>query len=157
MPYELNTELELNRCVDDVFTFFADAGNLDLITPPWLRFEILTPLPIDMRKGAIIEYQIRLHGISVRWKTQILVWEPPHRFVDEQIRGPYRLWVHKHTFEQKGGLTVVRDHVDYDLRCGFIAHRLFVKRDLDRIFTYRRNKLLEAFKGQTADSQRRPS
>ena len=125
----------------DVFEFFSDTRNLEAITPPWLRFSVLTPGPIEMRAGALIEYRLRLHGLPVSWLTRIEVWEPPHRFVDVQLRGPYALWEHTHTFEPAGeGAVVIRDRVRYALplgRLGELARRRFVARDLDRIFDHR--------------------
>jgi ligand-binding SRPBCC domain-containing protein len=124
-----------------VFAFFADAFNLEAITPPWLSFRVITPGPIEMRAGALIEYRLRLHGVPVRWLTRIEAWEPGGRFVDVQVRGPYRLWHHTHTFEADGkGGTLVRDVVRYALPLGPVgdlAHRLFVARDLRRIFDHR--------------------
>jgi len=123
------------------FAFFGDAHNLEAITPPWLRFRVLTPGAIEMRPGALIEYRLRLHGLPVSWLTRIEVWEPPHRFVDVQLRGPYALWEHTHTFEPAGeGAVVIRDRVRYALPLGWLgelARRLFVRRDLDRIFDHR--------------------
>ena len=125
----------------EVFEFFADALNLEAITPAWLSFRVITPGPIEMRPGALIEYRLRLHGVPVRWLTRIEVWEPGRRFVDVQVRGPYRLWHHTHTFEPDGsGGTLVRDSVRYALPLGplgGLAHRLFVARDLRRIFDHR--------------------
>jgi ligand-binding SRPBCC domain-containing protein len=95
--FTLETRLFLPRPLEIVFPFFADAGNLEILTPPWLRFEIVTPRPIAMRAGALIEYRLRLHGVPLRWQSEITAWEPPHRFVDEQRRGPYRAWIHEHT------------------------------------------------------------
>jgi ligand-binding SRPBCC domain-containing protein len=125
---------------EDVFPFFADAGNLEAITPPWLAFRITTPRPIEMRLGTLIEYRLRLHGLPIRWLTQIADWEPGVRFVDTQIRGPYALWHHTHEFEADGGHTLMRDTVRYALPLGplgRIAREAFVKRDLERIFDYR--------------------
>src|SRR3954468_23005074 len=99
----------LPRPVTEVFMFFAEPGNLETLTPPWLRFHILTPQPILMRAGARIDYRLRVHGLPVRWQSEITAWEPPVRFVDEQRRGPYRVWVHEHTFEEGDGGTEVRD------------------------------------------------
>jgi ligand-binding SRPBCC domain-containing protein len=122
------------------FAFFSDARNLETITPPWLRFHVLTPGTIEMRPGALIDYRLRLHGIPLTWRTRIAVWEPPRRFVDVQLRGPYALWEHTHTFEPAGaGGVVIRDRVRYALpfgRLGDLARR-FVRRDLDRIFDHR--------------------
>ena len=125
---------------DEVFAFFADAFNLEEITPPWLGFRIVTPRPIGMRVGALIEYRLKLHRVPVRWLTRIEAWEPGVRFVDAQIRGPYKLWHHTHTFEPDPGGTLVRDRVRYQLPlgpAGALAHRLFVRRDLERIFDHR--------------------
>jgi ligand-binding SRPBCC domain-containing protein len=126
---------------EEVFPFFGEAANLEAITPPWLRFRIVTPTPIEMRPGALIEYRLRLHGLPIRWRTEIEAWEPGVRFVDRQISGPYTLWHHTHTFEPDGdGGTLMRDTVRYALPLGplgEIAHRLFVARDLERIFDFR--------------------
>ena len=131
---------------NEVFAFFAAAGNLDEITPPWLNFRIITPQPMTMRVGAVIDYRLRVHGIPARWRTLISAWEPPCRFIDEQIRGPYRLWVHEHTFEETGEGTRVRDHVRYAPTGGWIVHQLFVRRDVEKIFAFRKKALMEKFK-----------
>jgi hypothetical protein len=127
---------------DAVFPFFADALNLERITPPWLGFRVVTGGPIAMGPGALIEYRLRLHRVPVRWLTRIEVWEPPLRFVDAQLRGPYRTWRHEHRFEAApGDGTLMRDRVEYELPLGALgrlAHGLFVRRDLERIFDHRR-------------------
>lgn len=126
--------------LDAVFEFFSLAHNLERITPPWLRFELLTQGPVEMRTGTIIDYRLRLHGLPLRWRSKIELWEPQRAFVDRQLTGPYRLWHHRHEFEPRGSATLVRDIVHYALpfgRLGEIAHP-FVRRDLDRIFDYRR-------------------
>ncbi len=124
-----------------VFPFFADAHNLERLTPPALRFRILTPGPIEMRAGAVIEYRLSLSGLPFRWRTVIEVWDPPHRFIDVQTRGPYKLWRHTHSFEEApGGATRMRDRVEYALPLGplgALAHRLFVARQLHAIFGFR--------------------
>lgn len=141
----VSSVLLLPRPAAEVFPFFADAANLEVITPPWLRFEILTPRPIAMGAGTLIEYRLRLHGIPLRWQSEITVWEPPHRFVDEQRRGPYRRWIHEHTFAERDGRCEVRDFVRYRVPFGAAADRLFVRRDVRRIFEYRARRLVEIF------------
>ena len=137
----LEREQRIAAPPEDVFPFFEDAHNLEAITPPFLGFQVVTPSPIDMRPGALIEYRLRLHRIPVRWRTRIESFDPPHSFVDAQLSGPYRLWHHTHTFEPDGdGGTVMRDRVRYALPLGPLgaaAHALFVRRDLDRIFDFR--------------------
>lgn len=140
-----STELWLPRPRAEVFHFFADAHNLEAITPPWLRFEILTPKPIEMRPGALIDYRIRVHGIPIRWRTEITEWQPPHRFVDQQIRGPYTLWHHTHSFVERDGGTLCRDEVIYRPRGGWLIDYLFVRRDVAKIFSYRTEQLKKAF------------
>lgn len=139
--HELRTEIRVPGRIEDVFGFFADAGNLELLTPPWLKFEIITPRPIEMRVGALIDYRFWLRIVPMRWRTRITAWEPPFRFVDEQLRGPYRQWIHEHTFEQIGEEVAIRDFVRYAVPGGpgfeRLAHTLFVKPDLARIFGYR--------------------
>jgi ligand-binding SRPBCC domain-containing protein len=130
------------------FAFYADALNLEAITPPWLAFRVATPGPIEMRTGTLIDYRLRLHGVPVRWRTRIEAWEPPERFVDVQVRGPYALWEHTHTFEPDGAhAVVIRDRVRYALPfgpLGRLAHALFVRRDLERIFDHRRRAVAYA-------------
>jgi len=143
--YELRTRLFIARDLHTTFAFFADAGNLQRITPPWLDFAILTPQPIAMHAGARIDYRIRLHGVPVRWRTVIADWDPPHRFVDRQIRGPYLEWHHAHTFTPEGEGTLVADTVRYRPIGGALVHRLFVQRDLERIFRFRQEEILRVF------------
>ncbi len=137
--HTFHAELWLPRPRPEVFAFFAEARNLEAITPPWLKFEVLTPAPIEMRAGTLIDYRLRLHGIPIRWRTEITLWEPPVRFADTQLRGPYRLWVHTHTFEEKDGGTLCRDDVRYAVPGGALIERLFVRRDVERIFAHRQD------------------
>jgi ligand-binding SRPBCC domain-containing protein len=146
--YLLETELWLPQPRAEVFSFFADAYNLETITPPWLNFEVLTPAPIVMRHGTLIDYRIRIHGVSVRWRTEIKIWQPPHQFVDEQLHGPYKLWQHTHTFEERDGGTRCTDQVRYHPRGGALMNWLFVRRDVENIFEYRRQRLLAVFAPQ---------
>jgi len=144
--FVLRTCLWLPQTPASVFPFFADARNLGHITPPWLNFEILSPLPVSMRVGAKIEYRLRLHGLPLRWLTEITAWDPPHRFVDAQRRGPYRTWVHAHSFIESGGGCEMWDDVKYSVFGGSLVHSFFVKRDVRRIFEYRAQKLKAIFR-----------
>lgn len=143
--FVLRARLFLPQARESVFPFFADARNLESITPPWLKFRILSPLPIPMCAGARIEYRLHLHGLPLRWQTEITVWEPPHRFVDEQRRGPYRRWVHEHTFIESGGGCEMQDSVRYAVFGGALVNALFVKNDVKRIFEYRARTLTNIF------------
>lgn len=138
---ELRAEIWVDGEIDRVFEFFSNAANLQLLTPPWVNFEILTPQPIAMRAGALIDYKLKIRAIPVRWRTLISLWDPPHRFVDEQVKGPYRQWIHEHIFQEKDGGTLVIDHVRYSVPFDFFAHRFFVKPDIDKIFAFRRSAL----------------
>lgn len=144
----LETRVWLPRPIAEVFAFFAEASNLGAITPPWLGFRILTPTPIRMARGTIIDYRIRLHGVPMRWRTLISLWDPPGCFVDEQIRGPYRLWRHTHTFEALDGGTLCGDRVEYNAPGGEPIHRLFVRPRVEQIFAFRRAAIIERFGGQ---------
>jgi hypothetical protein len=138
--YVLQREQFIPLPVERVFPFFADAGNLDRITPPWLRFQIVTPQPIAMRAGTIIDYRLRYRGLPVRWQTEIEVWSPNTHFVDRALRSPYALWHHTHRFEPAPGGTRMFDIVRYALPLGplgRLAHRLFVRRDVEQIFDHR--------------------
>jgi len=148
--FTLDVEFRLPRPRDEVFGFFADAVNLQAITPPWLKFEVLTPAPIVMGVGTLIDYRIRIHGLPIRWRTEITEWAPPRRFRDVQRRGPYTLWEHTHTFEENASGTLCRDHVRYRPRGGRLIHWLFVGRDVERIFEYRQQRLQQFF-GSGAD------
>jgi ligand-binding SRPBCC domain-containing protein len=141
--YLLRTALRLPLPRSEVFSFFSDAANLEAITPPSLRFRILTPLPIAMEPGAQIDYRLRIRGLPVRWRSEIPVWEPPVRFVDKQRRGPYRWWRHEHLFYAQGDETLVLDRVRYGVRGGCAVNRIFVAPELAQIFAFRRQKLVE--------------
>ncbi len=141
----LTTELWVALPRDKVFAFFADAQNLEILTPPWLNFKVLTPAPIIMKAGALIDYRLRVHGIPLRWQSEITVWEPPVCFVDAQRRGPYTAWVHAHVFEERDGGTLVKDCVHYSVLGGALVDRLLVRRDVAAIFNFRRQKLQALF------------
>ena len=147
--YALTTWLWLPRPRAEVFTFFADARNLERITPAFLSFRVLTPEPIEMRTGAVIDYRLGLRGVPLTWTTEIAVWDPPARFVDVQSRGPYAEWVHTHRFDDAGGGTLVHDDVRYRLRGPRILSRavnaLVVAPDTRRIFEFRQEALTRHF------------
>ena len=145
--HTLHREQRLPGSPGDVFAFFGDARNLEAITPPLLRFRVLDPDAIVMGTGALIRYRLRVHRVPVGWLTAIREWDPPHRFVDEQLRGPYALWHHEHTFEPlPHGSTLMRDEVRYALPLGplgELARKLFVARDVEAIFDYRAERIRE--------------
>jgi ligand-binding SRPBCC domain-containing protein len=147
----LEREQRLPGPPDAVFGFFADARNLEAITPPLLRFRVVTPEPIEMRVGTLIQYRLRLRGVPVNWLTTIQAWDPPHRFVDVQLRGPYALWHHTHELRADPAdrdATIVRDTVRYAIGfgpLGELAHRLLVRRDLEAIFAFRHEAVARHF------------
>ncbi len=137
-------EQRIDRPLPVVFDFFSRAANLERITPPWLSFSILGAEPAEVRTGTVIPYRLRLHGVPLIWVSQIESFEPGHMFVDRQLIGPYKLWVHTHTFEADGEATIIRDEVRYELplgRLGAFAQAIFVRRDVERIFAYRRTSI----------------
>ncbi|MCL0043355.1 SRPBCC family protein [Dehalococcoidia bacterium] len=129
--------------IADVFEFFANAENLETITPPWLHFSIKTPTPITMRVGTEIDYQLRLHGIPIKWRSEITAWEPPNLFVDVQRKGPYRHWIHTHRFIEQNGGTIARDELKYAVWGDRLINYFFVVGDIQKIFQYRTDKLTE--------------
>jgi ligand-binding SRPBCC domain-containing protein len=149
--YELERDQWVPGALSEVFDFFSRAENLARITPDWVNFRILTPVPIEMHQGALIDYTIRLAGIPLGWSTRITCWEPGSRFVDEQIRGPYALWHHTHTFVRHDGGVLVGDRVRYALPLGPLgraAHALAVGSALDAIFDHRFRSIRSLFGGR---------
>lgn len=142
------TETTIPATPAEVFTFFSDARNLARITPPTLDFHIITQLPLAMREGALIDYRLRLHGFPMRWRTLISRWNPPFDFIDEQLKGPYRTWIHHHTFaELPNGQTLMKDSVRYSLPFppfGLVALP-FVRREVEGIFAYRQKVIREIY------------
>lgn len=142
----LRRELRLKLPRDEVFEFFSDAANLERITPRELRFHIVSPQPIEMGKGTLIDYRLRIRGVPVKWQTEISVWNPPFGFEDRQIRGPYKQWIHRHTFtEISRNETLIEDEIRYRLPLepfGDLA-RFLVRRELDYIFDFRQKAVAD--------------
>lgn len=138
-------EQVLPRPIGEVFAFFSDARNLERITPSTIRFRILTPTPIEMKVGTLIDYRLRIKGLPIRWRTRICGWDPPNRFADEQLKGPYHLWHHTHWFKPEGAGTRIGDRIEYRPRGGPLINVLFVRRDVHAIFTYRQKVMAELF------------
>lgn len=146
--HTLRSEQWIERPIGEVFAFFSDAHNLEKITPPWLGFRILSSSSDAMAQGSQIRYRLKLHGIPLYWRTEIRRWNPPHRFVDVQLSGPYKLWHHTHSFEAHGQRTRMTDVVRYRLPFGLlgeIVHALKVRGDVRRIFDYRRRRIEQEF------------
>lgn len=147
--YEFTQETIIQHPIDEVFAFFSNAENLERITPPFLGFRILTPKPIQMAEGTLIDYKLRIHGIPIRWRTHISEWNPPHAFTDEQLKGPYQQWIHRHSFESIDGGTAtrMRDHVRYSIFAGKLVH-FMVKKDIQGIFEHRTQVMESLFPGR---------
>jgi len=146
--YRLHRTQWVSRPLAEVFAFFSNARNLESITPPWLRFEILPGVPDPLTRGAAIRYRLHWHGLPIHWTTQIARWEPPHEFEDLQVTGPYSLWRHVHQFAEEGVGTRLSDTVNYALPFGWIgqlAHALAVRRNIEQIFDFRQTRIREMF------------
>lgn len=146
--YRLVCEQTIRRPRHEVFEFFADAANLERITPRFLQFQITSPLPIEMRPGALIDYRLKLFGVPFNWQTLIESWEPPLRFTDVQLKGPYRRWHHTHEFLEVPEGTLCVDTVDYELPLGplgWLGQAFFVRRSLQQIFAHRCQVIGEVF------------
>jgi ligand-binding SRPBCC domain-containing protein len=143
--FVLRASVLLQHSRETLFEFFSDAFQLEKITPAWLNFRILTPAPIQICQGCLIDYSIRLHGIPMRWQTEISAWDPPFSFTDRQVSGPYQLWEHLHTFETVSEGTLAVDEVRYRVLGGRLVNRWFVRKELQRIFEFRQKKMLELF------------
>jgi ligand-binding SRPBCC domain-containing protein len=138
--HSIRREIWLPHSREKVFEFFSQARNLEQITPPLLHFHVLTPEPIEMREGTLIDYKLKIRGFPVRWRTKITRWNPPHEFADVQLKGPYKLWDHTHRFLEENGGTRMIDEVVYELPfgpLGELVHRVLVRRDVEEIFRYR--------------------
>jgi ligand-binding SRPBCC domain-containing protein len=144
MEHILTRELTLDLPIEKVFDFFADAGNLERITPPELNFHIVTPQPIKLKKGTLIDYKLKLRGFPVKWQTIISEWNPPFSFTDEALKSPYKQWIHRHTFTKiSENETLIKDEVRYRLPFapfGNLGH-WFVRRELNYIFDFRQKKV----------------
>lgn len=154
MSYIMRREQWIARPIEEVFAFFADAHKLEEITPPWLGFKILSMSTNSISEETVIRYRLRLHGMPIHWRTEIREWNPPHYFVDEQTKGPYKQWRHKHRFEAHGSRTKMIDEVQYSLPFGVlgrIVHAVKVRRDVSRIFDYRRFHI-DALFGQPGEN-----
>ncbi len=146
--YTLSFVQQVSRPLPEVFDFFSRAENLETLTPPWLNFKILEVKPQPVQQGTLIHYSLRIHGIPLRWTSEIVEWEPPHRFVDLQLRGPYKLWRHEHRFEARDGGTLIADTINLALPLGAlgqIAYKIKVKSDVEEIFAFRKEKIRSLF------------
>src|SRR5579864_128518 len=148
--YTLAFTQQVARPLAEVFDFFSRAENLEALTPPWLNFKILDVQPQPVQQGTLINYNLRVHGIPLRWTSEIVEWEPPHRFVDLQLRGPYKLWRHEHRFEARDGGTLITDTINLALPLGIlgeIAYKIKVKSDVEEIFAFRERRIHSLFSG----------
>ena len=146
--YEIHTTQVINRPIEEVFAFFSKPENLAVITPEKLGFKILTPTPIEMNKGRLIDYLIHLMGIPVHWRTIITDYDPPHMFIDQQLKGPYSLWHHTHTFKKIKNGGEIKDHIIYSIPFGWIGqllHKFWIKKDLNNIFSHRKKVISDLF------------
>lgn len=144
------TKQFINKPISEVFSFFAEAKNLEKITPEFLNFRILKMNTPEIQKNSLIDYQLKLHGIPLKWKTLISEFIPNERFIDEQLKGPYTKWVHTHTFQEKDGGTLIKDHVVYKIPLGIIGKTLlgnYIRNDITKIFNYRYNIIDKHFHG----------
>ena len=147
-PHVLVRKTTIKVTIKEVFDFFSKAENLNHLTPPEVNFKFITQLPIEMKKGAVIDYKIKINGITFNWRTEITKWEPPFYFEDTQTKGPYKLWIHEHKFAELNGNTEMTDTVNYLSPGGifeFIPHNLIVKKKVESIFDYRKKVLSEIF------------
>jgi len=147
--YLLKRQQWLPKPIGEVFQFFSRPENLQIITPPWLDFRMVDS-PSDLNAGSLIRYRLRWHSVPIRWTTEISEWNPPHSFVDRAVSSPYALWNHEHSFDSENGGTLMRDFVTYALPfgpIGWLAHRVLVKRDVERIFDFRAEKMRQLFPG----------
>ncbi len=153
MTHHLETEMSIPRNLRDVFEFFSNASNLEVITPPEMRLEILTEMPIVMAPGVLIDYRLRILGCPFKWESRITSWNPPHEFVDEQVSGPYKEWVHTHRFKKIPDGTAISDSVEYRLPLWPLGEIAFpiVKRQLGRVFQYRQQSIERVLLGVTQD------
>ena len=146
--YSLEREQLVKKSLEEVFHFFSRPENLARITPSDMGFNILTPSPITMRNGTVIDYTIRIFGFNIHWRTLITAYDPPHGFTDEQLKGPYSYWHHRHQFEKTENGIRIYDKVTYSLPFGYLGrlvHFLFVRRKLEYIFNYRSKVIKEIF------------
>ena len=143
--YILTCRARIPRSREEIFPFFADARNLERITPSLLQFKVITEGEIEMKTGALIDYKLKIRGLPVKWRTRITAWEPPERFEDSQLKGPYRQWIHEHAFIDEGDSTLMQDQVRYKVLGGALIHWLAVKRDVVKIFTHRNSIMAELF------------
>ena len=154
--YKIETSQYIKRSLAEVFDYFSRPENLAEITPSELNFRILTPQPLEMKQGTIIDYTIKLFKIPIHWRTLITVFEPPYRFVDEQIKGPYKLWHHTHIFKEITGGVEIHDSVSYSIPFGLLGrllHAVWIRRDLERIFEHRKNVIDQIFSRNNEDTQ----
>jgi ligand-binding SRPBCC domain-containing protein len=146
--YILSFQQQVSRSLEEVFDFFSRAENLEALTPPWLNFKIRGVKPLPVQQGTLIHYSLRVHGIPLRWTSEIVEWDPPHRFVDLQLRGPYKVWRHEHRFESHDGGTLISDTINLALPLGFggrLAYKIKVQSDVQEIFVFRKKQIHALF------------
>lgn len=145
------TSMRLPHVINDVFPFFCDVRNLQRITPPELHFDIVTNQPIEIVQGTQVDYRLRLYGIQLKWRSQITVWDPPYKFVDEQVHGPFTLWIHTHRFCDDNGSTIIEDNVEYRLPLWPLGDIVFplIKWQIGRIFSYRQCMIRKLLTGKS--------